>query len=107
MPEVTPKPKTGTLKVKVTDTHDWIRLAITDNYSTRGDHTIKLSMTLSRYKDSISAQNLGHGTQVAILNKLTAMRNACKEGRTIGDLMRELEAKANASKDIYEFIGGL
>jgi hypothetical protein len=84
------------LKVKVTKSFDWIRIAVTD------ENKKKLSLTLSRYRDSCSGSVPIEMMELAI--RAFAKIRDKKDDKTFEQKLEDLEKIANASPSIDAYV---
>ena len=85
------------LKVKKTITHDWMRIAVKEG-------SINVSLTWSRYRDTVSASIDTDRTMLRKLGELWSGIRNIKSGKTLGQRLDLIEEKAKTCTSIAEFI---
>ena len=89
------------LKVRTTEQHDWVRLALTEG---AGKTATKLSLTWSYSKDGGSATpDVAGATLREAFTKWSRIRNA-KTGGSLGQRLHRLAKIAERCSTIKEFV---
>lgn len=82
--------------VKITDQHEWLRLAITETKER------KLSLIWSYRGDRVTGIGLGKEIYTLAMRKWSQARDACET--TLGDAIKRLAAVAEKSQSIEQFL---
>ena len=85
---------------KLTTSHDWMRVAVTDAAKN------KISLTMSRYKESCSGTGISRETLKAAIYAFNKLRMK-KTGQTMGERMQAILELAQKATTIDEYVKSL